>query len=192
LEDYLSHIILAITTFAFTNIDDLLILSIYYASPDIKIKQIIAGQYLGVIALVLVSLTGFFFGEIIQPKYLSWLGLVPVFIGMKGLYNLTKKKKPEEETSKPLDHVSINFIQVAVITFFNGGDNIGVYTPLFAVTPVHYIALYIFIFILMIGVWCVFGYYLSKHPLMKKIFERYGKIIMPFFLILLGLTLLFN
>jgi cadmium resistance protein CadD (predicted permease) len=191
LEDLASNIALAITTFAVTNIDDLLILSVYFAVPDIRIKHVVAGQYLGVIALIIISLSGIVLGEILDPRYISLLGILPIILGLKGLYNLYRgeqNKQDEEEEIKA--GTSLSFINVAIVTFANGGDNIGVYVPLFASIQAQMIALYVSIFIVLIGLWCVLGYYFVKHPYIKDIFEKYGRVILPCFLILLGLWIM--
>lgn len=191
MENIISNIAFAITTFAITNIDDLLILSIYFAIPNIRVNHVVLGQYVGVIALIVISLSGIVLGEILDPKYISLLGIVPIFLGFKDLFQLFRgEMKNEKEESKIKARSSLNFLNVAIVTFANGGDNIGVYTPLFARIKSDVIILYIIIFIIMIGLWCLFGYYLVKHLTIKNVFERYGKIILPFFLIVLGLWIL--
>ncbi|MFL5729803.1 MAG: cadmium resistance transporter [Cytophagaceae bacterium] len=188
--EYLYQFGIAISTFAITNIDDLLLLSIYFATPGINIRQVVAGQYAGVSALVLISLLGIFLGKLFPQEYLSLLGMLPLALGLKGLFHLLKNDKEDEKENVPEN--SIGFMQVALVTFANGGDNLGVYTPLFAVTPLHYILLYVLIFMIMIGLWCLLGYYVSRHPFVKNIFRRYSKIILPVFLIGLGLGIIFG
>ena len=191
MENLVSHIAIALTTFAITNIDDLLILSIYFAIPNIRVKEVVTGQYLGITALILISLTGIVLGGILDSKYISLLGSIPIFLGIKSLYELYKGNGQNEE-SEIKTNSSLSFMNVAIITFANGGDNIGVYTPLFANIKAKTITLYLSIFTLMVGVWCFLGYYLVKHKTVKNIFERYGRIILPFFLIILGSLILFD
>jgi cadmium resistance protein CadD (predicted permease) len=154
---------------------------------------VVAGQYLGVIALVIISLSGIVLGKILDPRYISLLGILPITLGLKGLYHLYRgeeNKQGEEPEIRP--GTSLSFMSVAIVTFANGGDNIGVYVPLFASIQGRLIILYLTIFIMLIGVWCLLGYYFVKHSYVKNIFEKYGRIILPCFLILLGLWILFG
>jgi cadmium resistance protein CadD (predicted permease) len=48
------------------------------------------------------------------------------------------------------------------------------------------------VFGVMIGVWCVVGYFIGKHPLVMRMIDRYGHILVPFVLIALGLYILFG
>jgi cadmium resistance protein CadD (predicted permease) len=84
------------------------------------------------------------------------------------------------------------FVAVATVTFSNGGDNIGVYTPLFAkYNSVSQITALATIFRAMTAVWCIVAYYLVNHPLVaSKIRRRIGHIILPFVLIGLGVYIL--
>jgi cadmium resistance protein CadD (predicted permease) len=135
-----------------------------------------------------VSLSGILLKGIFSQHYLSFLGLIPILLGLKAFYHLLRKDKNAGENYSA--GAPASFIQVALVTFANGGDNIGVYTPLFAVTSGYYIKLYVLIFIFMVAIWSLAGYYAAKHPLVKKMFSSYGEIILPVFLILLGLGIL--
>jgi cadmium resistance protein CadD (predicted permease) len=180
-----THFAIAIATFGITNMDDLLILSVYFASDRHKAGNVIAGQYLGIATLILISLSGMVAGQLFEIHWVSLLGLLPVFLGIKGL--IRRNEMGEELT---LNKKNFQFLSVALVTIANGGDNIGVYAPLFATMKISYVYFYIVIFLLLTGVWCFLGYWLAGHPLVKNIFSRYGKLILPFFLIALGLFIL--
>ena len=132
-----SHLSLAFVTFVVTNIDDLLILSMYFASPKYKVKNIVTGQYLGISALIVISLVGILFGEFLDDRRISLMGLFPIFIGIKDLIALRKQGDEEERVQQQKS--KFQFLSVAFVTIANGGDNIGVYTPLFATTEIQYV-----------------------------------------------------
>jgi cadmium resistance protein CadD (predicted permease) len=184
LENISTHILIGLTTFAITNIDDLLILTVYFSNSAFKKSNVVIGQYLGVMALVAVSLSGLLLGNILEPQWIGLLGIIPIILGLKGIIELFKKDESNSDIIKTKS--TIQFLNVALITIANGGDNIGIYTPLFASIDVNIAVIYIFIFMLMIAVWCVLAFYFVKHPLIKIYFSKYGHIILPFFLILLG------
>jgi len=86
---------------------------------------------------------------------------------------------------------SLSFLAVAAVTFSNGGDNIGVYVPLFSkYNIVSQIATLTAVFIAMTAVWCVTSYYFVNHPLVASRIRHIGNIILPFVLIGLGIYIL--
>jgi cadmium resistance protein CadD (predicted permease) len=77
------------------------------------------------------------------------------------------------------------------VTFSNGGDNIGVYTPLFAkYSSAFEVATLVSVFMAMTAVWCAIGYYLVNHPLFEKYMRRFGRVVLPFVLIGLGVYII--
>lgn len=190
LENLTSHWFIAASSFAVTNIDDLLILSIYFATPQVRIFQVIAGQYLGIVALIVVSLAGIVAGTFLDARYIAWLGVVPILLGLKGLYHLYKNNTDKDDASAAQSGMALSIISVATVTIANGGDNIGVYAPLFARVGLQTTILYAVVFLIMTGAWCALGHYAGRRRLVRNIFERYGKVILPFFLILLGLWII--
>lgn len=56
----------SVTTFAATNLDDLFLLTMFFARR-VTARRIVAGQYLGFAAIVLVSLAGFWQREPRSP-----------------------------------------------------------------------------------------------------------------------------
>ena len=184
----LGHVVLAIITFAVTNMDDLLILSLYFASPKYSTKSIVFGQYLGIALLVCISLAIIPLGGLLDKRWISLLGLLPILLGVKDLLQFTKTSHDADNgIAIQNNKISSQFLNIALVTIANGGDNIGVYAPLFANIQPGFVIIYLTVFALLTGVWCLLGYYFVAHPSVKSVFSTYGKIILPIFLILLGL-----
>jgi cadmium resistance protein CadD (predicted permease) len=182
----IGHIALAISTFIITNIDDLLLLTYYFSSYRYPTRAIVSGQYLGISLLILISLAGLGLKVIIPYQYLGFLGIFPLIIGIK---TLLQKESSDHET--PDDSSSLTgFWSVAVITIANGGDNVGVYAPLFVRSSGPVIVVYVTVFLFLTGLLCCMGYFLVNHPRTKDAAKHYGKLIMPYFLIILGLYIL--
>ncbi len=188
MDDFIGHIGLAAIAFALTNIDDLLILSFYFANDSVSKKSVVLGQYVGVFSLVIISLSGFVIGKFIDPHWLRFLGFIPVVMGIKQLIALARSKEGDDTEIKS----GKDFWSVALVTMANGGDNIGVYTPLLAKLNFDFLIVYLIVFAIMIAIWCVFAFYLVKHPTVKNTFKKYGHIALPVFLILLGLWIFFD
>ncbi|GLI08219.1 hypothetical protein YDYSG_42490 [Paenibacillus tyrfis] len=60
------------------------------------------------------------------------------------------------------------------MTIGNGGDNIGVYIPLFASSYVIQIITILIIFAVLIAVWLLVSNKLTTHPLIAKGLEKYS------------------
>jgi cadmium resistance transport/sequestration family protein len=186
-------LITSIIAFASTNIDDIFILMLFFANKEYQTKQVILGQYLGIVALILISLIGSLIGLLFDQKYIGLLGLLPIYFGIRSIIKLFQNKRESEQEETRLDTRKSNkTFSVAAVTFANGGDNIGIYIPLFATLLIHQKAIMISIFLVMVAVWCLVAWYLSKHRTIARTIEKYGHIITPIVLILLGIYILYE
>jgi cadmium resistance protein CadD (predicted permease) len=89
------------------------------------------------------------------------------------------------------DRSYLSFLSVAAVTFSNGGDNIGVYVPLFSnYNTISQITTFTTVFLAMTAVWCIAAYYFVNHPLVASRIRQIGSIILPFVLIGLGVYIL--
>lgn len=98
------------------------------------------------------------------------------------------KRGIEKITDKPTHSASV--FTVAAVTFANGGDNIGIYIPLFANSDAWTLLITLITFTALIGMWCIIGYYLGNHPAVSRTVDRYGHILVPFVLIGLGIYII--
>lgn len=183
----IKSLITSVLAFASTNIDDIFILMLFFSNRKTKPEIIIAGQYLGIGALVVLSFIGAYVGNFFDQRYVGVLGLFPVYLSIRQIINLIKKKDAEEN---PVEIKGTDIIAIAGVTIANGGDNIGVYVPLLTTMTFVEKILMITVFIMMTYVWCQLAKYLSEHPLIAGRLEKYGHIIMPIVLFLLGIFIL--
>jgi len=199
------HVTIAgISAFAATNIDDIIILMFFFSQVNAKfrIRDIIIGQYLGFTTLILLSLPGFFGGMIIPKTWIGLLGFVPIAIGLQQLFNSDDDESEIQTVSDQINQHAIRFpfshiltpqtYSVAAITFANGGDNIGIYVPFFASLNLSSLLIVLTIFFILVGVWCAIAYGLSRHQLIGKLINTYGKKLVPYVLIGLGLFILWD
>ena len=78
---------------------------------------------------------------------------------------------------------------VAGVTAANGGDNLGVYVPVFA-EDFSAIPVFVLIFTLMTVLWCVAGNLLVSHPRITVSMQRLSRRLLPYVLIVLGVWIL--
>jgi cadmium resistance protein CadD (predicted permease) len=60
------------------------------------------------------------------------MGFIPIAIGNKSLLHLREQDQISKETVQISKRGYLSFLTVAAVTVSNGGDDIGVFTPLFA------------------------------------------------------------
>jgi cadmium resistance transport/sequestration family protein len=194
----ITTILAGMTAFAATNIDDIVLLTLFFARVDetLRRRHIVAGQYLGFLGLIVASLPGFLGGMIIPKVWLGWLGLLPIAIGIHSLVLPETDQTTLQVTALPQRQfasiLSPQTYQVAAVTLANGGDNIGIYIPLFANSNLAELAITLAVFLVMIGVWCGISDQLARQPLLSRALSRYGHRLVPFVLIGLGIFILID
>ncbi|MBW4695501.1 MAG: cadmium resistance transporter [Lyngbya sp. HA4199-MV5] len=203
---FIQAVVAGVTAFIATNIDDIVILMLFFAQVNatFRPKHIFVGQYIGFTILVALSLPGFFGGLVLPKAWIGLLGLVPIAIGLKELLD-QKRGKPNiqavsDEWSQPQREHPIRskfaslfsppIYQVTTITIANGGDNVGIYVPLFASSSPSGLAVILITFFFMVSLWCFIAYQLTQHPLVAQGLTRWGGVIVPFVLIGLGIYIL--
>lgn len=162
-------------------------------------RHIVVGQYLGFVALILASLPGFFGGLIVPRTWIGLLGIIPIVIGISNLI-ASQENEPAIQTVADVRQqklaksllvvIAPQTYKVAAVTFANGGDNIGIYVPLFASSNLANLVVICLTFLVLIGVWCGIAYYLTRHQAIAKILTQYGERVVPFILIGLGIFIL--
>jgi len=79
---------------------------------------------------------------------------------------------------------------VATVTFANGGDNIGVYLPVFATADTADVLTYCVVFLVMVGAWCALGAFLATRRPVARALSRWGHVLLPAALVAVGLAIL--
>lgn len=159
MKELLTAIATGVTAFSATNIDDLVILMLFFSQVNKTFRRwhIFLGQYLGFTALVITSLIGFFSGLIVPQSWIGLLGLMPIAIGMNLLLKREKDSAEVQAEIKTADwstSFSPQICSVAAITFANGSDNIGIYVPLFANSNGWSLGVILSVFFLLVGLLC--------------------------------------
>lgn len=182
----------SIAAFISTNLDDIFMLTLFFAQAKSRkgALKVVAGQYIGMGCLAALSILGALGTQLVPQRYVGLLGFVPLCLGIKAWMDYRSqgnKSRQEEETSET---PGIGSISVALVTMANGGDNIGVYIPVFSGYSAGELAEALAVFAMMIALWCRLGYSLGNHPGIKEKIERYQHILVPLILSALGVIIL--
>jgi len=182
----LDQVVTAASAFSATNIDDIVILMLFFSRPDRgpSAGQVMAGQVLGLGLLVAVSLLGFFGRSLVPEAWLGLLGLLPISLGVSRLIEWLED--PEPDGADVALHPLAGIAGVAAVTVANGSDNVGVYVPLFAHTSPSGLVVTLVVFALGVALWCWLGWRLARTPGVAALLNRFGGPLIPVVLMGLG------
>jgi len=180
----------AIGLFAVTNIDDIVVLSLFFSRANRapgSTRRIVTGQYLGFSAILAVSIAGALGAAQLPHSATGYLGLVPIAIGLHAARKNWRHRHDDDPDTAP---ATISAWTVAGVTFSNGGDNIGVYIPAFATYSAAELEGTVAVFLILVAAWCAAGYYVTAQPAVLRAMQRFGDIIYPLALIAIGFAIL--
>ena len=189
----LSSVLQAIGLFIVTNIDDIIVLSLFFARGAGQrgtTARILAGQYLGfggiLAAAVLVTLGADAF---LPPQAIPYFGLIPLLLGVWAAWQAWRGDDDDDDEAK-VSGKNVAVLTVAAVTFANGGDNIGVYVPVFlSVGPAAVIA-YCVVFLALVAVLVVLAKFVATRRPIAEVLERWEHVLFPIVLIGLGVFIL--
>jgi cadmium resistance protein CadD (predicted permease) len=182
---------LVLTLFVATNIDDIFILIALFANPRFRPGQIVAGQLLGMLVLIALSLGAAWLALALAPAWVGLLGFAPLALGLFELWERWRGEADDDAAHAPGEHGGA-VAAVTLITLANGGDNVALYVPLFAAQGAHEAALSAGLLLVLTLVWCAGARSLVEHAWLGGHIRRYVTPVTPFVLIGLGLYVLID
>jgi cadmium resistance protein CadD (predicted permease) len=191
-----------------TTFDDNIYLTLFFGkvNRDFRPRHVVIGEYLGFTALVGISLVGFLGGLVIPSIWIGLLGFLPVAIGINYLLSreeqgtiqavsasletksTPRRTRPKQQSLLATLHDPKTY-RVSAVTIANGGNNIGIYVPLFASSTLPNLGVILAICYLTVGFWCFISYHLTRQPGIAFVMARYARKVFPFVLIWIGLSI---
>ena len=191
----LSSILQAIGLFLVTNIDDIIVLSLFFARGAGQrgtTARILVGQYLGFVAIlgaaVLVSLGA---GAFLPPEVIPYFGLIPLGLGLWAGWQAWRGSDDDDDDAK-IEGKNVAAWTVAGVTFANGGDNIGVYVPVFLSVGPGAVVAYCVVFLALVAVLVGLAKFVATRRPIAEVLERWEHILFPIVLIGLGVFILIS
>lgn len=178
--------------FAVTNVDDIVILALFFARgaghPGAA-RRVVVGQYLGFVATLVVAIAAAFGATFLPESAIGYLGLLPLALGVKAAWRAWKHQSDgaEEPAAK---EGGPGAMEVTAVTLANGGDNIGVYVPVFATAGAGGTTVYAIVFLVLVALWCFAGRFFATRPVVAEALSRWGHVILPVVLVGIGLLIL--
>ncbi|WP_308535901.1 cadmium resistance transporter [uncultured Mobiluncus sp.] len=196
----LSTLAQALVLFAVTNIDHLMLLTLWFVHghqrPGTTLR-ICAGQYLGFSAILAATvILNLISGFVIPEAQLHLLGLIPLILGVKaGIGEILERRESNDSrdaqsAESKLEGKPVSVGAVALVTIANGGDEIGVYLPVFALSAWWQVAMFCAVFLVLAGALLALAWFITGRLGLAEVLERFEAVLFPSVLILLGVLIL--
>ena len=196
----LSTLAQAFVLFVVTNIDHLMLLTLWFVHghqrPGTTLR-ICAGQYLGFSAiLAATAILNLISGFVIPEAQLHLLGLIPLILGVKaGIGEILERRESNDSrdaqsAESKLEGKPVSVGAVALVTIANGGDEIGVYLPVFALSAWWQVAMFCAVFLVLAGALLALAWFITGRLGLAEVLERFEAVLFPSVLILLGMLIL--
>ena len=187
-------IVTAAILYIATALDLLVILLMFFAIAKTRkeYRDIYIGQYVGSVALIVISLFFAFVLNYVPEKWiLGLLGLIPIYLGIKvAIYG---DSDGEERAKKELNEKGLSKLvgTIAIVTIAScGADNIGLFVPYFVTLSVTNLLITLFVFLILIFFLVFTAQKLANIPGVGEIVEKFGRWIMAVIYIALGLFII--
>ncbi|ARJ19790.1 CadD family cadmium resistance transporter [Staphylococcus lugdunensis] len=187
-------IVTAAILYIATALDLLVILLMFFARAKTRkeYRDIYIGQYVGSVALIVISLFFAFVLNYVPEKWiLGLLGLIPIYLGIKvAIYG---DSDGEERAKKELNEKGLSKLvgTIAIVTIAScGADNIGLFVPYFVTLSVTNLLVTLFVFLILIFFLVFAAQKLANIPGVGEIVEKFGRWIMAVIYIALGLFII--
>ena len=191
MDQVLTTLGLAVILFVSTNIDDVFLLIALYSEPGVHPASVVAGQFLGMLAIVLGTLAISALALAVAPAYVGLLGLFPLGIGVLALVRRARADDDDDDSpAVTRSSLAAQTVAVTLISIASGGDNVAVYVPAFATRGPLELWMLGGSFLLFTFVWCWLGYLLVSHPRLGAPIRRFAPPAVPWVLIALGVFIL--
>ena len=181
---------LSALTFVSTSFDNFMLLLGFFADDEYPRRQVVGGYLVAVVVVVLGAWTASAALEQVPSQYLGYLGIVPVTLGLVGLYRLVRFAGPAVPTAEPT--ATKGFIPVMLVMLANSGDSLSVYVSVFADTaenlevPIVAAAAGLALIYAALARWLV-----TRSGLAGPI-QRAARVLLPFLLIGIGVYILLD
>lgn len=182
----------AVGLFIATNIDDIIVLSLFFARGAGQAGttlRILTGQYLGfagiLAATILVTLGADAF---LPTEAIPYFGLIPLALGLWAAWQAWQGDDDDDDAK--VNGKNVSALIVAGVTFANGGDNIGIYVPVFLNVGTATVIIYCVVFLILVAGLVLSAKFVATRPPVAEVLERWEHVLFPVVLIGLGIFIL--
>lgn len=188
----LSVLLPAIGLYIATNIDDLIMLALLFArgaGQKGTTWRIILGHYLGFLVILGLSAFVALGGGLFLPEYfIPLFGLIPIAMGLWVIWRHFRGNDHDEASH--LGERKVGLGTALILTLAHGGNNVGIYIPVFLNVELSTVLTYCAVFLFLVGGGLSLAKYIASRPAVEKAFRRWDHILYPALLIGAGVWIL--
>lgn len=180
---------LAIASFVSTSLDNFTLLLGFFADDEYPRRQVAGGYVVSVVVVLLLAWGASTAVEMVPAGYLGYLGVVPLGLGLVGLYRLLRHAGPVAVAQPQRGK---GFFPVLLIMLANSGDSFSVYVSVFADTAER-LELPILAAVVMCALLAAAAarWLVTRSSLGQPI-QRIARLVLPFLLIAIGAYILLD
>ncbi|GAA1452129.1 cadmium resistance transporter [Nesterenkonia lacusekhoensis] len=184
----------ALALFVATNIDDIIVLSLFFGrgrgQPGTT-RRILLGQYVGFIGILGTAVVVALGAQVMLPEeVLPYFGLIPLGLGLWAAWRTWRNRDEKDDDEAQLEGKRVSVGTVALVTFANGGDNIGVYVPVFVSLSWAAVLAFCIVFLSLVALLVLAAKWITSRKPIAEVLERWESILFPLVLITLGVIIL--
>ncbi len=177
--------------FVATNLDNLVLLIALLGRYSDRRQEVMFGYLVGMLIIVAVT---FYVGKLADfapVRYLGLLGVIPVLIGLTGIYRLFRDRGVVNDPVVP-GVGSTTVVATLLAQLSNSADTIVTYAVLFADSNELGDYLVLAGFAGMAALFALIAHLALRHPWLSRPLQLYGHYITPLILITVGMYVLSN
>ena len=177
----------AVGLFIATNIDDIIVLSLFFARGAGQAGttlRILAGQYLGFAGILAATILVILGADAFLPTE-----AIPLALGLWAAWQAWQGDDDDDDDAK-VSGKNVSALIIAGVTFANGGDNIGVYVPVFLNVGTATVIIYCVVFLILVAGLVLSAKFVATRPPIAEVLERWEHVLFPIVLIGLGIFIL--
>lgn len=180
--------------FIATNIDDIIVLSLFFGRGQGQpgtTRRILLGQYVGFIGILGTAVVVALGAQVVLPEeVLPYFGLIPLSLGLWAAWRTWRNRDEKDDDEAQLEGKRVSVGTVALVTFANGGDNIGVYVPVFVSLSWAAVLAFCIVFLSLVALLVLAAKWITSRKPIAEVLERWESILFPLVLITLGVIIL--
>ncbi len=187
----------AMALFAATDVDDIVLPAVLFGRGPSRARAlaVVIGWYAGYLVVLAAVLAVSALGARLLPeRVIPLLGLLPLVLGLRAAWSAWRARPSRVEGPSSAEMARWTAAgpgvgTAAALSLANGGDNAGVYVPVFTASRTGVQLVYVCVFLVMVAVWCAAGRLVASRPVVARVMTQWGHIVLPVVLIAVGLSI---
>lgn len=130
-------------------------------------------------------------GAFLPSAAIPYFGLIPLTLGLWAAWQAWRgDDDDDDDDDAKIADKKVGVWTVAGVTFANGGDNIGVYVPVFLNVEPAAVMAYCIVFLVLVALLVMLAKFVATRAPIAEVLERWEHILFPIVLIGLGIIIL--